>query len=48
MFLVQCPKCGNRMKYQSKDSMLAGKKKACVYCGYSIKVSEHVVKQVKA
>ena len=43
MFLLQCPKCGNRMLYQSKDKILSGKKKACVYCGHSFKVSEHII-----
>lgn len=43
MFLLQCPKCGNRMLYQSKGRILAGKKKACVYCGHSFKVSEHII-----
>ncbi len=43
MFLVKCPKCGHSMKYQSSSQILAGKRKQCVYCGHSIKVSEHVV-----
>ncbi len=46
MLLLKCPKCGHSMKYQSKDNSLAGKKKACVYCGHSFKVSEHIIKQV--
>ena len=41
--LVQCPRCHNRMKYQSKDGVLEGKTKACVYCGYSMSVSKYVV-----
>jgi hypothetical protein len=48
MILLQCPKCGNRMKYQPKDKFLSSKKKACVYCGHSFKVSEHIIKKINA
>ncbi|MBN2111468.1 hypothetical protein JW707_00035 [Candidatus Woesearchaeota archaeon] len=48
MFLLQCPKCGNRMKYSSKDKIISSKKKACVYCGHSFSVSSHIIKQLKA
>ncbi|MBN2367789.1 hypothetical protein JXC34_02130 [Candidatus Woesearchaeota archaeon] len=37
MFLLMCPKCKNKMKYQPRGS-LDGKKKKCVYCGYSFTV----------
>jgi hypothetical protein len=47
MLLLQCPKCGNRMKYQSKGALLAGKKKACVYCGKSFDVSTHIIRKIK-
>ncbi|MBI2658590.1 hypothetical protein HYX05_00620 [Candidatus Woesearchaeota archaeon] len=46
MFLLQCPKCKNRMKYQSKDAYLAKKKKRCVYCGFSMSISKAVVKKI--
>lgn len=46
MFLLQCPKCKNRMKYQSKDKFLSGKKKKCVYCGKNFAVSKTVVNKV--
>lgn len=39
--LVQCPRCHNRMKYQSKDGILEDKTKVCVYCGYSMSVSKY-------
>jgi uncharacterized Zn-finger protein len=32
-FLLICPKCGNKMKYQTDNPL--GKKKMCVYCGKS-------------
>ncbi|MBI2102041.1 hypothetical protein J4204_05960 [Candidatus Woesearchaeota archaeon] len=47
MFLLQCPKCKNRMKYQSKDIYLSGKRKKCVYCGFSISVNKAVVKKIQ-
>ena len=45
MFLLQCPKCKNKMKYQSKDIYLAGKKKKCVYCGFNMSANTNIVKK---
>ncbi|MBS3105559.1 hypothetical protein J4234_04840 [Candidatus Woesearchaeota archaeon] len=46
MFLLQCPKCKNRMKYQSKDIYLTKKKKKCVYCNHSFYVSNSIVNKI--
>jgi len=46
MLLLICPKCKNRMKYQSQDKILTGKRKACVYCGRSFLVRENILKKV--
>ncbi|MBI2654571.1 hypothetical protein HYX02_07250 [Candidatus Woesearchaeota archaeon] len=46
MFLLQCPKCKNRMKYQSKDIYLTGKKKKCVYCNHAFSVNKAIIKKV--
>ncbi len=45
MMLLQCPHCGNRMKYQGGSGSLAGKRKQCVYCGKSYSVAGHAVSQ---
>ena len=37
---MKCPKCKNKMKYQSKEMYLAGKKKKCVYCGKNFAVNK--------
>lgn len=49
MFLLKCPKCGNSMKYQSAGSItsISKKRKQCVYCGSSFKVSDHIINQIK-
>jgi len=48
MFLLKCPKCGNTMKYQQmKEGFLGSKKKACVYCGRSFLVKDHIVKKIE-
>ena len=44
-FLLECPKCKNRMKYQSGSIVLTEKKKRCVYCGHAYKVSRHIIKR---
>ena len=46
ILLLICPKCKNRMKYQSTDTILTGKRKQCVYCGRSFLVRENVLKKV--
>lgn len=47
-FLLECPKCGNRMKYQpakaGSSSYLSAKIKKCVYCNFSFGVQKSVVK----
>jgi DNA-directed RNA polymerase subunit M/transcription elongation factor TFIIS len=47
MILLKCPKCGNKMKYQSRGDILTGKRKSCVYCGHSFKASEHIIKKLE-
>jgi predicted nucleic-acid-binding Zn-ribbon protein len=47
MLLLQCPKCKNRMKYQSKTVILTGKRKTCVYCGRNFKVRDNLIKKVQ-
>lgn len=47
MFLLRCPKCKNDMKYQTKGSILTGKRKVCVYCGFSMSVSKALIRQIK-
>ncbi len=46
MFLLKCPKCGNKMKYQSKGIVLTGKRKRCVYCGKSYKIRDSIIKKL--
>ncbi|HLG24922.1 MAG TPA: hypothetical protein VI564_08380 [Candidatus Nanoarchaeia archaeon] len=46
MFLLKCPKCKNEMKYQNMDISLSGKKKRCVYCGFSMGVNKTIVKKI--
>ncbi|MBL7054219.1 hypothetical protein ISS05_00510 [Candidatus Woesearchaeota archaeon] len=46
MFLLKCPNCKNKMKYQSKGMILTGKRKKCVYCGKSYNVREAIVKKI--
>ena len=55
MFLLECPRCKNRMKYapmrKSKSSIAAvtagenldKKIKKCVYCNFSMNVAKSVV-----
>jgi len=44
-FLLLCPRCGQRMKYQPRDR-IAGKTKRCVYCGFSMAAQKHILKRV--
>jgi len=46
IFLLKCPNCGNKMKYQSKGIVLAGKRKRCVYCGFSMGIRKSILKQI--
>ncbi len=45
MFILQCPKCNNRMRYHTSAKFLTGKRKKCVYCGFSMSVRESVIKR---
>jgi transposase-like protein len=45
IFLLRCPKCKNNMKYNANSIYLADKRKRCVYCGKSFKVSENIIKK---
>ncbi len=44
MLLVRCPHCKNSMKYQSQSTILADKRKQCVYCPKSFGVHDNIVK----
>ncbi|MBU3941905.1 MAG: hypothetical protein KKF74_03255 [Nanoarchaeota archaeon] len=46
MLLLKCPKCGQKMKYNSASGMLTKKRKRCVYCGHSFKVTDSIIKKV--
>lgn len=46
MFLLKCPRCGNQMKYQGRDANIIGKRKACVYCNFSMEVRNAIVKEL--
>ena len=45
-FLLRCPKCGQRMKYQPRKGSLWGKTKQCVYCGFNMAAHKYVLKRV--
>ncbi|MEM4263564.1 MAG: hypothetical protein QW666_01550 [Candidatus Woesearchaeota archaeon] len=47
MLLLKCPNCKNQMKYQSKETITAGKRKQCVYCGNSFGVNENILKRLE-
>ena len=46
MFILQCPKCKNNMKYQMMKGELKKKSKKCVYCGYTFIVQNNIVKEI--
>lgn len=46
MFLLKCPKCGNKMKYDSRGMILTKKRKRCVYCGFSMSVNKSIIKKL--
>ncbi|MFH1181593.1 MAG: hypothetical protein V1702_01420 [Candidatus Woesearchaeota archaeon] len=46
MFLLQCPKCNNQMKYESRTPEIFGKRKRCVYCGKAFDVRKAIVKKL--
>ena len=51
MFLLECPRCHNRMKYQPAKASssataavdVSKKVKKCVYCNFSMSVAKSVV-----
>jgi len=45
-FLLQCPKCGQKMKYQPVDAYFSDRSKKCVYCGKSFGIGGRVVGKV--
>jgi hypothetical protein len=45
MFLLECPRCHNRMKYQPKGPEVKGKKK-CVYCNFSMDANKSIVQEI--
>lgn len=45
MYLVQCPKCHNRMKYNPKGFDYR-KAKTCVYCGTRFSIRDRIVKKI--
>jgi len=44
--LLKCPKCSHKMKYQARNMILTGKRKRCVYCGFSMEINKAIVKKV--
>ena len=46
MFLLQCPKCKNKMKYNSQGALSEKNKKRCVYCGKSFSVRNHIIQKI--
>jgi hypothetical protein len=46
MFLLQCPKCKQQMKYESRNEEIFRKKKRCVYCGKTFDVRKNLVKKL--
>ncbi|MBI2134935.1 hypothetical protein HYU09_03015 [Candidatus Woesearchaeota archaeon] len=46
MFLLQCPKCKNRMKYSSAGLISEKNKKRCVYCGKSFSVRQNTIQKI--
>ncbi|HLD97271.1 MAG TPA: hypothetical protein VI934_02920 [Candidatus Nanoarchaeia archaeon] len=50
MFLLECPRCKNRMKYApasaSESDDVSGKVKKCVYCNFSFNVGKSIVEKL--
>ena len=48
MFLLECPRCRNRMKYEpaGKPDDVSGKVKKCVYCNFSMGVGKSIVEKL--
>ena len=47
MFLLQCPNCKNKMKYQTPKPLTEKNRKRCVYCGKSFKIREQIIKKIE-
>ena len=49
MLLLECPRCHNRMKYQSASdgSDVSKKVKKCVYCNFSMSVGKSIVQKTQ-
>lgn len=43
LFLLRCPHCKNTMKYHTDTTILADKRKQCVYCPKSFGVRQNLV-----
>ncbi len=46
MFLLKCPGCQNKMKYQNRDMHILKKSKRCVYCGKTFNVHKNIVEKI--
>ncbi|MDP6599842.1 MAG: hypothetical protein QF798_00195 [Candidatus Woesearchaeota archaeon] len=46
MFLLQCPKCKNKMKYQTLKPISEKNKKRCVYCGRTYPIRLNIVQKL--
>lgn len=46
MFLLLCPQCKHKMKYQTLKPLTEKNKKRCVYCGKSFIVRNTIVKEL--
>ena len=46
MFLLKCPRCGNKMKYDCKGNSIIGRRKTCVYCNFSMDARKSVVQKL--
>ena len=46
MFLLKCPKCGNKMKYDYRGNSIIGKRKTCVYCNFSMDARKSVLQKL--
>lgn len=45
-YLIQCRKCGNKMKYMTYSEIfeLSKKIKRCVYCGFNNRVDKAIIR----
>ena len=47
ILLIKCPKCKHDMKYESREGYLSGKRKRCVYCGFSMNIRDNLVRKLE-